>query len=271
MTYYLCIILVAAFVLSASPSVGLPQQQPAAPDAASIISKMKEALDPATSSVRIMTLKTITRKVTPVLFKLGQARGEANGSRWMLTVVLSPRQAQGAAVLDEDRPAATASEYIYLPAAQRVQKFSPLEAWEPFLGSEFSYMDFGFFRSNSHITLKGVEAHDGIKCYRLEEPLSKIPYYSKMNTWVAVATALPVEREYYDREGKPYKSERYERTMMIQNIPTIMRILMRNLQQRSSSEIDITSVKYDKKAPQALFDPNNLSRAATDPFWKGQM
>lgn len=43
---------------------------------------------------------------------------------------------------------------------------------------------------------------------------------------------------------------------------------MSNVQSGGSSEIDVTSVKYDKQAPPGLFDPKHLSEAASDPFWK---
>jgi hypothetical protein len=255
MTNQLRIGLLVALLLDAFPAAGLCQQ-PTKPDAASIISRMKEALDPTLPSVRIMTLKVNATSSTPIQFRLGQARGEANGSKWMLTVVLLPHAwGEGIALLDEDRPPETALEYVYLPAVQRIRRFSPLEAWEPFFGSDFSYQDFSFPRSSSRVKFEDVEDHNGTSCYKLEEPLSSIPYYSKVDTWLASATSLPIEREYYDLQGKPYKSEQYERTLTIQNIPTITRVVMRNLQQSTSSEIEITSVKYDKEAPRMLFDP----------------
>jgi len=50
---------------------------------------MKQALDPATPSVRVMTLRVNGPKAT-VQWRLAQARGEVNGSKWMLTVMLLP-------------------------------------------------------------------------------------------------------------------------------------------------------------------------------------
>jgi len=80
-----------------------------------------------------------------------------------------------------------------------------------------------------------------------------------------------VESDYYDVAGKLYKSERYEQIVTIQNVPTVTKIVMKDIQSGGSSEIDVTSVKYGKTAPQNLFDAKNLPNAAADQFWKSAM
>jgi len=57
----------------------------------------------------------------------------------------------------------------------------------------------------------------------------------------------------------------------IQNVPTVTKIVMTDVQMDRSSEIDVTSVKYEKAAPAELFDPNNLAHAASAQFWKSAM
>jgi hypothetical protein len=266
-TSVLAIILLA--VLASSGMGQGPADQSGKPDAASIINRMKQALEPAVPSVRVMTLRVNgPRGAAAPEWKLAQARAEVNGSNWMLTVILSPSAwGNGIALLDQDKPP-TAVEHIYLPAVQRVRRFTPLQAWEPFFGSDFSYQDFSFPRSAWNVKLQGTESHDGRECYKLEEALAHNPYYSRVETWVATDTGLPVERDYYDLGGKLYKSERYEQIVTIQNIPTITKIVMEDVQQGGSSEIDVTSVKYDKEAPLKLFDPSYLPKAAADQFWK---
>lgn len=106
------------------------------PDATSIVNRMKLALEPAVPSVRVMTLKVNGPRGSAVQWRMAQARGESNGSKWMLTVMLLPSSwGKGIALLDEDKPSSAAAEYIYLPAVQRVRRFTPLQAWEPFSGA----------------------------------------------------------------------------------------------------------------------------------------
>jgi outer membrane lipoprotein-sorting protein len=266
---------VAILLLGLFASAGIGQESndnSAKPDSSAIVERMKRALDPAIPSVRIMKLRVNGRRTT-VQWRMAQARGEANGSKWLLTVMLLPSSwGKGIALLDEDNPSATAaSEYIYLPAVQRVRRFTPLQGWEPFFGSDFSYQDFSFPRLGLNAKLKGTEMRNDTHCYRLEETLTNNPYYSRIETWVATDTGLPVERDYYDLSGKLYKSQSYEHIVTIQNVPTITKIVMTDVQMDRSSEIDVTSVKYDKQAPASLFDPNNLPNAAANQFWKSAM
>jgi hypothetical protein len=102
----------------------------------------------------------------------------------------------------------------------------------------------------------------------LEVVLANNPLFSKDVTWVATDTGLPVERDYYDLQGKLYKSEHFEKITTIDNIPTIMKIVMEDVQMGGSSEIDVSSVKYGEEAPVGLFDPKRLPDAANDPLWK---
>jgi len=44
---------------------------------------------------------------------------------------------------------------------------------------------------------------------------------------------------------------------------------MNDMQSGGSSDIDVSSVKYDKRASTRLFNPKDLPGAANDAFWKG--
>jgi hypothetical protein len=100
--------------------------------------------------------------------------------------------------------------------------------------------------------------HGGVKAYKLEETLANNPYYSKVTTWVATDSGLPIERDYYDVDGKLFKSEHFEKISMVDNVPTVMKIVMNDVQSGGSSDIDVSSVKYDKQAPTRLFNPKDL-------------
>lgn len=140
----------AILLLGVFTSAGMGQEQTGKspnPDAASIVQRMRQALGPAAPSVRVMTLTINNRSGGSVEWKLAQARAQVNGTNSMLTVVLLPVSwGEGIALLDEEKPSSKAFEHVYLPGVRRVRSFTPLEAWEPFFGSDFSYQDFSFAR-----------------------------------------------------------------------------------------------------------------------------
>ena len=78
---------------------------------------------------------------------------------------------------------------------------------------------------------------------------------------------LPVERNYYDPAGTLWKTELFEEET-IDGVPTPIRIQMKDLQGKSSTEMRVSDVNYDAKIPDTLFDPMNLSTAANSPVWQ---
>jgi hypothetical protein len=215
-----------------------------------------------------MVLKVNSSEGFATQWTLAQARAQVNDADWMLTVLLKPTDAKGIALLAKQQPGAVAVLYSYLPAVRRVRELTPLAGYEPFFGTDFTYQDLSFVPFGGQEKLDGAETHDGTKAYKLEEALANNPYYSKVITWVAVDTGLPIERDLDDVDGKLFLSERFEKVEKVDGVPTVMKIVMSNVQSGGSSEIDVTSVKYGKQAPAGLFDPKHLPDATKDSFWK---
>jgi hypothetical protein len=241
----------------------------AGPDAAMIVKHMKQGLEGPSGAVRVMTLKVISKGNTLAEWKMVQANGTANGAHWMLTVALAPPAAKGMALLDKEQPEGTSAvRYSYLPAAKRAFELRPLEGYDPFFATDFSYQDLGFVRLGGRgEKLLGTETRDGTTVYKLEDHPINHPYYSKVISYVATDTLLPVERDFYDRSGRLYKSERCT-VETVDGIPTVTKIVMNNVQTGGSSEIDLAKVIRGKQPPADLFDPKHMPEVADDPFWK---
>ncbi|MGZ6253849.1 MAG: outer membrane lipoprotein-sorting protein [Candidatus Binataceae bacterium] len=158
---------------------------------------------------------------------------------------------------------------LLLSASHSAREITPLAGYEPFFGTDFTYQDLSFVRFHGHEKLDGTEMHGGVKAYKLEETLANNPYYSKVTTWVATDTGLPIERDYYDVDGKLFKSENFEKISMVDNVPAVMKIAMNEVQSGGSSDIDVSSVECDKQAATRLFNPKDLPGTANDAFWKG--
>ena len=78
---------------------------------------------------------------------------------------------------------------------------------------------------------------------------------------------MPVERDFYDRAGKLFKTELCT-IETVDGVPTITKIVMKNVQSGGSSEMDVTKVIRNKQIPADIFDPKNLLHIADHPFWK---
>jgi Outer membrane lipoprotein-sorting protein len=241
----------------------------AAPDVPTIVKHMKQGLEGPSDAVRLMTLKVNSGGNAVAEWKMVQANGTANGAHWILTVVLAPPDARGMAFLDREQPGATSAvTYVYLPATKRVLELSPLAGYDAFFSTDFAYHDLGFLRLGGRgEKLLGTEVREGKKVYKLEDHPINHPYYSKVISYVATDTLLPVERDFYDLTGRLFKSEHCT-VETVAGMPTITKIVMNNLNSGGSSEIDVTKVIHDKQQPADLFDPKHLPEVADHPFWK---
>jgi hypothetical protein len=102
------IITAAILLLAAVTSSSRTGALAAEPDVASIVKRMKQALEPARPSVRVMILKINSSEGFATQWTLAQARAHVTDADWMLTVVLKPADAKGIAFLAQQRPGALA-------------------------------------------------------------------------------------------------------------------------------------------------------------------
>ena len=241
----------------------------ASPDVKTIVKAMKRGLQGPDDAVRIMKLKVISNGKITTEWKIVQANGDANDAHWILTAVLAPPSARGIAFLDKEETKATSTvKYGYLPATKRVFQFNPVQGYDAFFATDFSYQDLGFvLLGGGGEKLVGTETHDGKKVYKLEDHPINNPYYSKVISYVATDSLLPVERIFYDRVGHTFKIERCT-IETVDGIPTITKIVMNNMNSGGSSEIDVTKVIRNKPAPADIFDPKGLPGVVDHPFWK---
>jgi hypothetical protein len=73
-------------------------------------------------------------------------------------------------------------------------------------------------------------------------------------------------RDYYDVGGTLWKTELFE-VSTIDGVPTPIRIQMQDLLGKSTTEFEISAVRYGIELPDALFDPQKLAVATNSPVW----
>lgn len=240
----------------------------AAADAGPLLKKVKAALEPPRPSVRKLLIHVLSGSTEVTQLKAAEARKRANGSTWMLTVMLAPPEARGSAFLAADGKVGGPDQWIYIPFLHRVREITPLSSWEPFFGTDFTYADFGFFRTRSKNKLVGKSDHNGTAAFEIDSIPPPNLYFSKIVSWIDASNYLPLERDFYDLNNNLWKVETYTGVQTIQGVPTFTKVSMVDKEQNSSTTIDVSDIKYDAQIPDDLFDPAKLGQNADHPFWK---
>lgn len=231
-----------------------------------IVKKMKEVFEPVTPSTRKIEI-TMTDKGETLHWVARQAMKQFPDGKRMVLVLTEPDDVKGNAHIIWEPKEQPSAVWTYLPFLRRVRELVNVDAYQHFLGTDFTYADLGFVRLHPQYRLLGEEEHGGKHTYKIEENVPKErAYYSRVITWVAKDSMLPVQRDYYDVAGGLWKTETFEEAV-IDGVPTAIRIQMKDLQGKTSTEIRVSDVRYNVEVPDALFDPQTLSTAAMSPVW----
>lgn len=247
------------------------------PDAASVVRQMKEVLEPEGPSLRRIDLTVKNRSAYTEGYETVEkvaalaVKNFPDGKR-MLLVMLEPDDVKGMAFLLQERKDQTDVMWAYLPAIRRVREIKPIDQYEHFLDTDFTYADLGFIKLHGHYKLLAEEEHNGVRSYKIQEKVPQdLLYYSKIITWVAADSMLPIERDYYDPAGVLMKREVFQDATLVDGVPTALRMVMKDVEQGTSTELNTREVDYDAALPDKLFDPHELPVISNHGIWKACM
>ena len=240
-------------------------------DAATLMRGMKAVLEPSRPSVRKITVTISAQDGEATRFVAGEAREHAADGSRILIAILAPADQKGAAYLLREVPKqANDEEWVYVPAVRRVRKIVPVESLHAFLDSDFTLADLGFVSLRSTYKLLGEGKHGDVRAHEIQEVPAGVQgkwYYSRIVTWLADDSSLPLERDFYDPSNTLWKVETFEQVRDVDGTPTPLRMRMEDKQQGGSTEIDVSDVRYGADVPDSLFDPAHLHEAAAAPLW----
>jgi hypothetical protein len=243
----------------------------ARPGVGGLVKAMKAVLEPSRPSIRKMTVVISAQDGEATRWVAGQARKQFKDGNRILIAILAPADQKGAAYLLRELPKqGNDEEWLYVPTVRRVRKLLPVESFRAFLESDFTLSDLGFVNLRSTYKLLREEKRGDVRAYKIEEipgaPQAKW-YYSRIVTWLAADSTLPLERDFYDPSNTLWKVETFEQVTDINGTPTPLRIRMQDKEEGGSTEIDVSEVRYDVDVPDSLFDPAHLRDAAGSPLW----
>ena len=189
-------------VAVASPVIAGP------PDARTIVQHMKAALEPDRPSTRTIVLVVRAKDGSTTEWTARQARKRLPDGNRILTVILEPDDVKGVGLLIREQKGRPDEQWMYLPAIRRVRKILPVGAYESFLGTDFTLADLGFVDLRDRkISLLSGETFAGRPAYKVQEVLAGPHYYySRIVSWVAKDTMLPLSRDYYDAANQLWKT-----------------------------------------------------------------
>jgi len=153
--------------------------------------------------------------------------------------------------------------WIYLPKLGKVRRVSSGEGSGSFVGTDFTYDDIsaaGREVSKDNHKLLREEAMAGSDCYVLESS-PKTPgdgQYSRTVRWIAKNSWLTLRVEMYDKENTLLKLLEVSKHENKQGYWTPIVTKMSNVQEKTSTSMEIKQVIYDKAIPASVFTENFL-------------
>ena len=246
-----------------------------APDAARLLAEMQGALAPAKpqiARVHVTTKENDSMDERDAWDALVVRRRFDDGPRTAIAMT-RPDDAHGTVILTaplDDN--AGRGLWVYEPAERRTRELTPLEPDQHFLLTDFNYADLAL----ATFPLQGSkvlgEVHlDGRAAWKVEAvPAStRQAPYSRIVSWVAEDTKLPLRREYYDRAGRLWKVLSY-RGAIVDSVPTILDVRLRDAQSGATSTWEVRALSYEDPGHVArtAFEPERLGSLSEQDFWQ---
>ena len=153
---------------------------------------------------------------------------------------------------DDDR-------WLWLPALNLKKRIAPGDKRTSFVGSDFLYEDVSGRGpdEDKHELAEKTDAAYKIKNTPKDADAVEFSYY---DVWIDRKTFLPKKAEYYDRNGKLYRTVEATKVETIQNHPTVVESVAKDLKSGSSTINTFTNIKYDLGLNERIFTERFLRR-----------
>jgi len=192
-----------------------------------------------------------------------QRRDKANRKK-VLIHFLSPADVRGVGFLVWRHPGKDDDRWLFLPALNMVRRIAAADKRSSFVGSDFVYEDVaGRDVGQDTHTLVRSKRLEGQDCYVVKSVPkdSRSAEFSQKLSWVRKDNFVVVQELYYDKRGDELKQFTVDRLEVIQGIPTVRKMTMRNLQTGHRSEVSYDEVRYNLGLGDDVFTERYLRRA----------
>jgi|HubBroStandDraft_1064217.scaffolds.fasta_scaffold00036_38 hypothetical protein len=198
--------------------------------------------------------------------KFTVSRIGAPGERRTLVVFSDPQEIRGVALLSISRPGASARQYLYVPAIQRVRAVAVQQRTERFLGTDFSFEDIQerALDDYSYRLLGDTELIDGHKTYKIEAtPLDRADsQYKFLHYWVAQDAPVIIYAEMFDDQGAKVRTLHATQLRRLSGIWGVRHTEVHTVREGTRTILSITDVKLNTGLNEQLFTPQALEASA---------
>lgn len=140
---------------------------------------------------------------------------------------------------DDDR-------WLYMPAIDRVNRIAGGDKRTSFVGSDFLYEDVSgrSLDEDTHELTATTDTTFLVKNTPKKPDSVEFSYYT-----VAIdrKNYVPTKMEFFDKEGKLYRTIESQKVEVIQELPTVTKSVVQDLKTGSKTEMEFTEVQYNIK------------------------
>jgi hypothetical protein len=260
-----------AFVLTCGP---LLDAQPEPPGSGPWIARQVQDRDTGRDSRFAMTMRLLDRRgrVRERQLDFFSLRGTESGRRAdrVLMRFRYPADIRGTGFLVIEHPAADDERFLYLPALGRVRRIAGEEKQDSFVGSDFTYEDMGG-RELDDYTYTALDVNaawtspkgETRPAWKLESRAKDVnATYPRVVSLVLKDSFVVVAAENYNRRGEVAKQFEVRSLEQVSGIWTALELVMRNLRDRTSTELTVTKAEYNVGLEEADFSRRALEREA---------
>lgn len=216
-------------------------------------------------STQIQMFLTVTDKKGGVKNMEVEEYGvDADGLSKAVIVFKKPASVANTRFLVEEVKDGDESRKIFLPELGKVRRIASSEGGGSFMGTDFSYDDISTTARDTsrdeHVLLR-EESLGGTPCWVIQStPRDRgDSQYSKSLRWIAKDNWLTLKAEMYDKAGELLKRLEIGKYEQRSGYWTPLVTKMSNLQEGSSTVMELRAVIYDKSIPSGVFTEKFLS------------
>jgi outer membrane lipoprotein-sorting protein len=232
-------------------------------DAAAIMAKARGG-ETAASMGSQSRISTTRKNGSTETMTVTQYSKDDRAGRSRMTIIINDGPNKNTRLLAMENAQGKTDQWVYTVSTGKVRRLSTSDSSESFAGTGFSYGDMSItdrdVSADTHRFVEQNGAYGSRPAWVIEStPKDKDYEYSRVVSWVAKADNKVYKMEMYDQAGKKsaiLEISEYAQDGKGHSTPKSMR--MQDLDEGTTTTINILQVQFDMNIPEAVFTTSYL-------------